>query len=109
MAMPTSGQSRNSSSISTSSKDLQGRVLEGVLLHVEVDERAVLPGGAEDGPQTRANRRLVPSGSIGSNWLYRADSLTETLTRGKGPCSSRSISGFSVQAFTERDSPVINS
>ena len=52
----------------------------------------VLAGRAEDRPQPLAARPgWCLSGSMGSNWLYSADSLTDTLTRGSGPWSSRSM------------------
>ena len=56
------------------------------------------PGGSAAAGRTPP--ALVPSGSIGSNWLYSADSLTETLTRGRGPWSSRSIRSMAGQALT---------
>ena len=59
-------------------------------------------------PSSRAVRRIgrsrsahagvVASASIGSNWVVRLDSLSERLTRGIGPWSSRSIRGISGAA-----------
>ena len=53
--------------------------------------------------------RLEPSGSMASNWLYRADNLTDTLTRGNGPWSSRSMRSLAGQALTSRLRPSISS
>ena len=41
----------------------------------------------------------VASAWIGSKWAVKLDSLSERLTRGIGPCSSRSISGTSGAFF----------
>ena len=41
-----------------------------------------------------------PAGSIGRNWLYRADNLSDTLRRGIHVWSSRSSCGDSVQRAT---------
>ncbi len=51
--------------------------------------------------------RLVPSGSIGSNWLKSDDSLIDRLTRGRGPNGSRSIRSTAGQALTARHRPSI--
>ena len=51
-------------------EDAQRQVLVGVLLHVDVDERPVLRGRrAGSAAAGRGRPRLVPSGSMGSNWL----------------------------------------
>ena len=42
----------------------------------------------------RLTRSIVASAWIGSNWAVRLDSLSERLTRGIGPCWSRSIRGI---------------
>ena len=47
--------------------------------------RPILRAARRIGRRRARTARLVPSGSIGSNWLYSDDSLTETLTRGTGP------------------------
>ena len=64
---------------------------------------------ARIGRRRSRTARLVPTGSIGSNWLYRADNFTDTFTRGIGPRSSRSISGTSGQWLTVSVKPVSRS
>ena len=62
MAMPTSGQSRNSGSVEDLAEDLQRHVLERVLLHVEVDERAVSPG--QRAGSAAAGARTASAGAV---------------------------------------------
>ena len=77
-------------------EDVEGQVLVGVLLHVDVDDRR---------PSSRAVRRIgrsrcrtrsvVVSAWRASNRGVRLVSLSERLARGIGPRSSRSIWGIS--------------
>ena len=60
------------------------------------------------GRSRRLTAAAVPAGSIGRNWLYRADSLSETLTRGIDPSWSRSSRATSGQMLTSRARPSIN-
>ena len=70
MTMPTSGQSRNSSSSSISRKMRSVRSLKAYCSMSKLTNARCARGRAQDRPQPVAHGRgSCPSGSIGSNWL----------------------------------------